>query len=84
MGLDVPLVDALCGFSTTVKGIDGANIPLNVPGLQGSAERALPGHGMPRKAGGRGDLKIKFNVTYPSLSEAQKTQLQQILGRGKF
>lgn len=28
MDLDVELVDALCGFTTTVKGIDGSTVPV--------------------------------------------------------
>lgn len=41
MNLDVDLSDALCGFSTSVKGIDGANIPVRCGG--GGHKRAEQG-----------------------------------------
>ncbi|KAG2447233.1 hypothetical protein HYH02_007973 [Chlamydomonas schloesseri] len=84
----LPLATALCGGTIQVPVIDGRKIPMSltsvvVPG----AERTVLGEGMPinkgPKAGQRGDMRVKFEVVFPtSLTEAQKAQLRPILAGG--
>lgn len=77
----VPLVDALCGYRLGLTGIDKKQIVQTVPRVTPAMELTLPGEGMPRKAGGRGNLRIKFDVEFPtaSLSDKQKEELRRIL-----
>lgn len=77
--VDIPLADALCGTKITVKGIDDASIPLDVPYITPDATRNVPDHGMPKKAGGRGRLIVHFRVIFPRLSDDQKKRIRDVL-----
>ncbi len=83
MGLGIPLVDALLGFSTPVEHVDGHLLPVEKTGVTscGSVMR-LSGEGMPRKKGGFGDLYITFTVEFPTHipgGEAQKNLIRSAL-----
>jgi DnaJ-class molecular chaperone len=77
----VHLVDALCGHRLGLTGIDGKHITQSVPRITPGMELTLPGEGMPRKSGGRGSLRVKFDIEFPStpLSDKQKEELRRIL-----
>eukprot|EP00045_Choanoeca_perplexa_P013507 m.153663 g.153663 ORF g.153663 m.153663 type:complete len:347 (+) comp16372_c0_seq1:119-1159(+) len=82
MNLKMDVIDAWCGFSTTVKGIDGRTVPVSCSQAPTANELRIPSHGMPKKAGGRGALVVHFQVKYPALSPEQKQQLKQQFGSG--
>jgi DnaJ-class molecular chaperone len=82
MDLKMHVMDAWCGFSTSVKGIDGNSVPLAVTKAPTDNQLRLRGHGMPRKGGGRGDLILRFMVKYPDLTEDQKRRLRSEFGSG--
>lgn len=79
----VSLADALCGCTITIKTLDerSLNIPINEivsPGYY----KVVRGEGMPlsKSPTQRGDLKIAFDIMFPSrLSDDQKRQLRSIL-----
>lgn len=81
---DITLLDALIGKTVEVKTLDGRNvmIPLTVivkPGY----ELIVPNEGMPnsKEPRNKGNLRIKFNVIYPSrLTGEQKIDLRRALG----
>ena len=77
----IPLVDALCGADISVTGVDGKLHKVHVDTVHPGTEKIVPGQGMPRKEGGRGNLHIKFHVTYPHLTEQQRAQLRSVLPR---
>mmetsp|Transcript_32739 Transcript_32739/g.58646 ORF Transcript_32739/g.58646 Transcript_32739/m.58646 type:complete len:347 (-) Transcript_32739:688-1728(-) len=79
------LADALCGATLELKHLDGRTVRLVFenpisPGYIHSAR----GEGMPmsKQPGQKGDLLIKFDVSFPrTLTPDQKTKLRQILPR---
>lgn len=81
--LHVPLVDALCGAVLSVPLLEGGTTPLRIERAEPGAEHILPGQGMPRKTGGRGNLRVRLAVDFPSgpLSDTQKEGLRNFLPR---
>ena len=63
----LPLEDALCSRPITVKTLDGRTINVNLDiMITPQTVHIVPGEGMPKQDGsGRGDLHIKFNITFP-------------------
>eukprot|EP00429_Kryptoperidinium_foliaceum_P001294 CAMPEP_0176017510 /NCGR_PEP_ID=MMETSP0120_2-20121206/8400_1 /TAXON_ID=160619 /ORGANISM="Kryptoperidinium foliaceum, Strain CCMP 1326" /LENGTH=369 /DNA_ID=CAMNT_0017350533 /DNA_START=137 /DNA_END=1243 /DNA_ORIENTATION=- len=83
--MEIPLVDALTGFSITLKKLDGEEFTVNVDDIIECDEvLRVPGKGMPRRSGrGYGDLYIKFEVDFPDhLNSDQKAKLREVLGKG--
>lgn len=80
---EVPLVDALTGFSITLTHLDGNDFTVNVEDVT-ECDHVLrvPGKGMPRRNGrGYGDLYLTFEVDFPDeLTAEQKRAIRDILG----
>jgi DnaJ-class molecular chaperone len=78
----ISLKDALTG-NTTVKvpTMDGKGVDVRLRGVTSpGATRTLAGYGMPRKAGGRGDMVVTFNVKFPdTLSPMQASTIASVL-----
>jgi molecular chaperone DnaJ len=77
--IEIDLFDLLLAGSTTVTGIDGTTLAVNIPpNFNPDTQLRLAGQGMPgvMKAT-RGDLLISIHVRYPVLSEAQRTLLRR-------
>lgn len=83
LGVEVPLVQALTGCTITVPLLGGEKMTLSFediifPGY----EKIIPGQGMPisKEGGRRGDLRLKFLVSFPSeLSNEQLSDVVSIL-----
>lgn len=79
----VPLVEALTGCTVPIPLLGGEQLQVSVddiiyPGF----EMIVPGQGMPisKLQGKRGDLKLKFMVTFPTeLNEDQRKEVVSIL-----
>jgi len=81
----IPLVDALTGFSLTLKQLDGEEFTITIDDIVECDEvLRIPGKGMPRRSGrGYGDLFMTFEVDFPeAISSAQKKKLREILTEG--
>lgn len=84
MTQEVPLVDALTGFSLSLERLDGETFTVNVDDVTDCDHvMRVPGKGMPHR--GRpnrfGDLYITFEVEFPDeLTDEQKKRIRQILG----
>lgn len=82
MTMEVPLVDALTGFSITLNKLDGEPFSVTINEVT-DCDHVLrvPGKGMPRRNGrGFGDLYITFEVDFPDeLTEKQKKEIRKIL-----
>jgi len=84
MTQEVPLVDALTGFSLSLERLDGETFTVNVDDVTDCDHvMRVPGKGMPHR--GRphrfGDLYITFEVEFPDeLTNEQKKQIRRILG----
>lgn len=82
MTVTLPLKDALCGTTIQVPTLDGRRLSVTIPSVSSpNYQHRVKGEGMPisKRPGTKGDLVISFNISFPSLSEAQKAQLRQIL-----
>lgn len=83
--INLSLVDALCGCSYPLQNLAGQTEPLTIPPLSQAEQlngKVFEGMGMPisKKPGTRGDLKINFNILYPTgLTAEKKTMLQSVL-----
>lgn len=81
--MEIPLVDALTGFSITLQQLDGTEFTVKIDDtVECDQVVRVPGKGMPRRSGrGYGDLYITFEVDFPDeLTGDQKVQLRKILG----
>ena len=81
MDVRLPLGQALCGTKLEVKALDGRTLSLAIPEVitPGYIKR-IKGEGMPVKGGGKGDLVLRFEVTFPAfIAEAKKAQLRSLL-----
>lgn len=85
--VEIPLVDALTGFSREFTHLDGHKFRVNVDGVtECDHVMRVSGKGMPRShgRGGFGDLYITFDVEFPeSLTEEQRTGIREILDVGR-
>lgn len=80
--MEIPLVDALTGFSHEFTHLDGHKFSVNVDGVtECDHVMRVSGKGMPRRTGrGFGDLYITFDVDFPdSLTDDQKAGIRKIL-----
>jgi DnaJ-class molecular chaperone len=81
--MEVPLVDALTGFSVTLQHVDDKEFTVNVNTVTDCDHvMRVPGKGMPRRNGrGFGDLYLTFEVDFPDeLTQQQKDAIREILG----
>ena len=82
--VEVDLLHALVGFRAKVPTLDGRVVALPIREVvETGSTRIISGEGMPRKAGGKGDLRVKFKVNFPkTVSSQQADLLRQALGNG--
>lgn len=84
--MEIPLVDALTGFSFQLKHLDGHEFTVKRDGVTDcDFVQKVAGKGMPRRnSRGYGNLFITYEVDFPDeLSEKQKTAIRSILVGGK-
>lgn len=80
--MEIPLVDALTGFSIELTHLDGHKFTVDVDGVtECDHVMRVPGKGMPRRNGrGYGDLYLTFEVDFPdTLTGDQKAAIRKIL-----
>ena len=79
----MPLADALCGSTLSIRTLDGRTLAIAVPEVVAPGYvRKVPGEGMPlsKEPGKRGDLVLRFNIIFPHfVSDAKKLQLRTLL-----
>ncbi|VVA94111.1 unnamed protein product [Arabis nemorensis] len=80
----VSLLDALTGITISLTTLDGRNLTIPVLDIvKPGQEIVIPNEGMPisKEVSKRGDLKINFEISFPSrLTSEQKTDLKRVLG----
>ncbi|XP_021747970.1 dnaJ homolog subfamily B member 1-like [Chenopodium quinoa] len=85
VNLKVSLLEALTGKTVTLTTLDGRNLEIEVSDIvKPGHEVVITGEGMPisKEPKKRGNLRIKFDVKFPSrLSSDQKADLRRVLGR---
>jgi len=81
--LNIPLVDALAGFSKTIKHVDGHDVVISPRQIINcNSVVRINGEGMPKKEtpSQKGDLVVRFNLDFPHyLSDKQKNELRSII-----
>jgi len=81
--INIPLVDALAGFSHDMKHVDGHIFIVAPPNvINCNSIHRVRGEGMPDKHNPKqkGDLVVDFNIEFPtSLSSEQKSKLRSLL-----
>ncbi|KAM7464560.1 hypothetical protein LguiA_032681 [Lonicera macranthoides] len=81
----ISLLEALTGKTLKLIALDGKDITIPVTDIvKPGHEVVIPNEGMPisKEPGKTGDLRIKFDVKFPSrLSAEQKSDLKRVLGR---
>jgi len=81
--INIPLKDALVGFSTEIDHLDGHKVLLRKEDVTYFGQVVkIRGEGMPKKGGtgGFGDMYVECSITFPAqLSEEQKASLREIL-----
>ncbi|GER32278.1 potyviral capsid protein interacting protein 1 [Striga asiatica] len=81
----ISLLDALTGKILNIATLDGRDIPLTLSDIvKPGQEVVIENEGMPisKEPGKNGNLRIKFDVKFPSrLSAEQKLELRRVLGR---
>ncbi|KAL6983558.1 hypothetical protein U1Q18_016942 [Sarracenia purpurea var. burkii] len=78
------LLEALTGKNLNLVTLDGRNLSVPVTDIVGPGHQMIiPNEGMPisKEPGKKGNLRIKFDVKFPSrLTEEQKCDLKRVLG----
>lgn len=78
--IDITLHQALTGISTSIKTLDGRSIPIKLPYAEPSTIKIIPAEGMPnQKSGTRGDMKVKFNIKFPTLNSDERSRIANML-----
>ncbi|XP_048330174.2 uncharacterized protein LOC107415635 isoform X2 [Ziziphus jujuba] len=81
---ELTLLEALTGKTLDLTTLDGRNLLFPLTDIiKPGAEVVIPNEGMPisKEPGKKGNLKIKFDVKYPSrLTAEQKSDLRRVLG----
>lgn len=80
----ISLVEALTGYTVHLTTLDGRNlsIPINNV-IHPNYEEVVPKEGMPlpKDPSKKGNLRIKFNIKFPSrLTDEQKVGVRKLLG----
>uniref|UniRef100_A0A5B7BHD8 Putative Chaperone DnaJ, C-terminal n=1 Tax=Davidia involucrata TaxID=16924 RepID=A0A5B7BHD8_DAVIN len=82
----ISLLEALTGKTLNLITLDGRNITIPVADIvRPGHEVVIPNEGMPisKEPGKKGNLRIKFDVKFPSrLTAEQKSDLKRVLGGG--
>ncbi|KAH6824769.1 DNAJ heat shock family protein [Perilla frutescens var. hirtella] len=79
----ISLVEALTGYTAQVTTLDGRNLTIPINSIVSPTyEEVVKGEGMPipKEPGRKGNLRIKFNIKFPSrLTPEQKTGIKRLL-----
>ena len=79
----ITLVEALTGYTAQLTTLDGRNLTVSVNSIVSpNYEEVVKGEGMPipKDPSRRGNLRIKFNIKFPSrLTSEQKTGIKRLL-----
>ncbi|KQK03515.1 dnaJ homolog subfamily B member 1 [Brachypodium distachyon] len=80
----ISLVEALTGYTVRVTTLDGRSLSVPISSvIHPSYEEVIPGEGMPlpKEPSKKGNLRVKFNIKFPSrLTADQKDGIKRLFG----
>jgi DnaJ-class molecular chaperone len=77
---EIPLKDALRGVHTSVLTLDKRLVKIDVPHVTPDTVKIIPGEGMLNsKKQIKGDMRIKFHIIFPDMTDSQRVQISAIL-----
>ncbi|KAG9129949.1 hypothetical protein Leryth_007073 [Lithospermum erythrorhizon] len=80
----ISLAEALTGYTTQITTLDGRNLTISVNSvIHPNYEEVVPREGMPipKDPSKRGNLRIKFDIKFPSrLTSSQKAGIKELFG----
>lgn len=81
----ISLVDALTGYTANITTLDGRSLTIPISSvIHPTYEEIVPREGMPipKDPSKRGNLRIKFNIQFPTrLTSEQKVGMKRLLGQ---
>jgi len=78
----ISLNQAISGFNSSITHLDGRVINFRMDNATPDTVKTIPADGMPNvKSQTKGDLKIKFHIKFPELSEPDRVQISRILSQ---
>ncbi|TFJ85015.1 hypothetical protein NSK_003439 [Nannochloropsis salina CCMP1776] len=82
----VTLEQALTGVEVSVQTLDGRVLKVSEPHVTPGTVKILRGEGMPlqKTPEKKGNLRVKFNIVFPTLSETQKQEIKRVLRGGRM
>lgn len=76
----ITLKQALCGFSTSVRTLDDRVLPIHETSVTPETVKIIANEGMPnQKTKVKGNLKIKYSIKFPNLSQNKRNRIGEIL-----
>jgi curved DNA-binding protein len=79
--LPLTLAEALLGAEVPVT-LPSGSVKLRVrPNTGNAQEIRIPGRGLPKRGGGKGDLIVRTRVVMPTLDEKARDELAEVLGK---
>jgi curved DNA-binding protein len=79
--LPLTLAEALLGAEVPVP-LPAGSVKLRVrPNTQDGQEIRIPGRGLPKRGGGKGDLVVRTQVVLPNLDEKARDEIAKVLGK---
>ena len=80
----IDLKDAIYGsISSSIHTLDGRNVRFETRNVTPDTIKLIPGEGMPNsKTKVRGDLKVRFKINFPEMTDGQRKDIKTILENG--
>jgi DnaJ family protein B protein 4 len=82
----IPLTEALTGTTVSINTLDGRTLSVNIPEvITPGYEKTVPREGMPiaKEPGKKGNLRIKFDIDFPTrLTAEQKAGVKRLMMGG--
>jgi curved DNA-binding protein len=79
--LPLTLAEALLGAEVPVQ-LPAGSVKLRVrPNTQDGQEIRVPGRGLPKRGGGKGDLVVRTRVVLPTLDDKAREEIAKVLGK---
>jgi DnaJ-class molecular chaperone len=81
----ITLTEAITGTEYTVRTLDDRSLLIQDSKITPDSVKVIAGEGMPNnKKRKNGDLRIKYRIVFPELTDSQRQQMKSILDKAKY